>query len=820
MNLRETILKLSGKIVSVDELQKLVDQLKNDKPVEQKLGKVIKMAKANKITRFKINITGAFRKLLSGEKPKAGKIVPFHTDDIAGLEGLDHYTPAEALELGIIDGLGKLNNKDVYKTINARILEALKKDDLIYRKPWKDGIRVKGKTIGAQNYVTQNPYHGFNAWSIWLTNLTNKTEHQYFLTKKQVADRGGELKENAKGIVVAAFIRSIKKVPHPTKPGETISQKLQGVVAYKVYPIEHTKGVKLIKRNKFKEETDIDQILITPQLVIDNMPKAPKIYNQGNRAFYRSNDDVVYMPPKKAFSKMEEYYSTLFHELVHSTGNPKRIGRKFGKKFGDKDYAFEELIAELGAAYLCGVTDIEYFTLDNSAAYLKSWASALRSEIRQDQTFLFRAILGATKAAKFIIGETIVKAATKAKDKKNKKILDVLFAPPKKLTQNAKKVTRKVKKMPTNQVQMDLKGTGKDAFKKVELITEINTTLAKKISIPSGKVYLLKGDNKFGLTHIVNEHEHEIKKKYGVFSKEFVKTIGDNFTEIRQGKNGRLILVAYGKGIELAVIELLRKDKIYSINTAFPSDNRYIAKFKVLYKRSGPLSGLSSLSGSLGTTGRTLEETTPAYATPNATKVQNQIQSSKSKITSAEEMGAMQYETLPFTGDYREWIGNPPKNFKMMVYGEPGFGKSTLTLGFANYLKQWGKVLFASSEEFGAPSLTEKIKRLKVNGIDFNDTIKGIDLTPYQFIFIDSVNDMGLSYEEFKKLIKETYPEKSFILIVQSTKNNNFRGSNDWPHLVEIVCEGYKNDAGKSIVKAKKNRYMLPGTSGTIDVFR
>src|SRR5580704_18512488 len=111
------------------------------------------------------------------------------------------------------------------------------------------------------------------------------------------------------------------------------------------------------------------------------MPNPPG-FAQDARASYCPSTDTVAMPARSAFLAAEEYYSTLFHEITHSTGHPSRLGREGilnHNPFGSDDYSKEELVAEMGAAMLCGVAGIESHTIDNSAAYLQSWISRLRS---------------------------------------------------------------------------------------------------------------------------------------------------------------------------------------------------------------------------------------------------------------------------------------------------------------------------------------------------------------------------------------------------------------------------------------------------------
>lgn len=318
-------------------------------------------------------------------------------------------TKKEAENLGILDGDGLgLVNKDIYKSINKQLLDLINSgEELPWRKPWRDGYRYKGVSYGPQNYVTGSPYRGANAFTMWLYNRLNNEESIYFLTKKQVQDRGGKVLPSAKPILVWAFIKGTEVKKDKDGNERTIEHK--GIVSYYVYDLKHTEGVKPIKRKSINTD-EKHEVIAEAQLIIDNMPKRPKITNDGgDRAYYAPYSDSVHMPVQKSFKQPQQYYSTLFHELVHSTGHEKRLKRDLTGKFGSKPYAFEELIAEIGAAYLCGVTNIEYYTLKNTAAYLKSWAKKLTSEIAQDKTFLFRAVLAATKAAKFIIGTTLDK---------------------------------------------------------------------------------------------------------------------------------------------------------------------------------------------------------------------------------------------------------------------------------------------------------------------------------------------------------------------------------------------------------------------------
>src|SRR5690606_5012741 len=113
--------------------------------------------------------------------------------------------------------------------------------------------------------------------------------------------------------------------------------------------------------------------------------------------------DVVVMPKLEQFDNPQEFYSTLFHELVHSTGAKHRLNRDMTGRYGSKPYAFEELIAELGASFLCGWSGILYFTLKNSAAYIRGWSKRLVENMTKDPKFFVQAASKAQQAADYIL---------------------------------------------------------------------------------------------------------------------------------------------------------------------------------------------------------------------------------------------------------------------------------------------------------------------------------------------------------------------------------------------------------------------------------
>lgn len=140
------------------------------------------------------------------------------------------------------------------------------------------------------------------------------------------------------------------------------------------------------------------------------MPKRPQLVRSGSRARYSPSRDIVEVPQERRFKEPEEFYSTLFHELSHATGHTSRLNRPGLmelSRFGSYSYSKEELVAEMGAAYLCGHAGIENAVIDNSAAYINSWLSRLK----KDKTLIVQAASQAQKAADYILGKQFDGAA-------------------------------------------------------------------------------------------------------------------------------------------------------------------------------------------------------------------------------------------------------------------------------------------------------------------------------------------------------------------------------------------------------------------------
>ncbi|MBK8291041.1 MAG: hypothetical protein IPK96_08870 [Flammeovirgaceae bacterium] len=186
-----------------------------------------------------------------------------------------------------------------------------------------------------------------------------------------------------------------------------------------------------------------------------------------------------------------------------------------------------------------------------------------------------------------------------------------------------------------------------------------------------------------------------------------------------------------------------------------------------------------------------------------------------SGVLTAEEMANRKLDLLSFFSFWQSLFGNPAKNFTMMFHGEPHNGKTIFLLKLAQYLADnFGDVLYVSSEEFASPTMTKKVNEF-LNPLParlhFAENLQDPNLSNYQFIILDSVNDLGLKINEYKEMRKE-HPDTAFIFILQHTKAGDFKGGKDWEHIAEIAGEVHKG-----VVTVTKNRYA---PKSTLDFFR
>lgn len=271
----------------------------------------------------------------------------------------------------------------VYEIITSQILAELERGEVPWRRPWG--------TLPPANLITKRPYRGINLFLLGLQGYGS----QFWLTFNQAKQLGGNVRRGEHGTKIVFW----KFDSYETEvDGEVEERKYAFLRYYVVFNLEQTEGLKAL--------LDLPPAFAieSAESIIRGMPNPPA-FEQDFRAAYIPSRDTVAMPSRTAFDSQEEYYSTLFHELTHATGHAKRLAREgfdTPQQFGSESYSREELIAEMGAAMLCGVSGIAQNTLANSAAYLKSWIARLKA----DSKLVITAASAAQKAADYIRGES------------------------------------------------------------------------------------------------------------------------------------------------------------------------------------------------------------------------------------------------------------------------------------------------------------------------------------------------------------------------------------------------------------------------------
>lgn len=275
---------------------------------------------------------------------------------------------------------------NVYELVTNQIIEKLEQGTIPWRKPWVNGG-------AAVNWKTQKPYRGIN------TLLLPPGEYATF---KQISEAGGKVKKGEKSSIVV-FWKWLEKEDQDTDEVE----KIPLLRYYRVFEI-NTQCEGLESKRKIEKEFEHDPIEVAEE-IFKGYINSPSYSWLGGSATYNPLRDHVNVPPMKDFPKIEEYYSTLFHEMMHSTGHKNRLNREGitsqTAHFGSETYSKEELVAEIGASFLCGKAGISNDTIENSSAYIQSWLRVLKD----DKTLIVKASQQAQKGADLILGITFDK---------------------------------------------------------------------------------------------------------------------------------------------------------------------------------------------------------------------------------------------------------------------------------------------------------------------------------------------------------------------------------------------------------------------------
>lgn len=277
----------------------------------------------------------------------------------------------------------------VYGWITERIVAMLATGVVAWRRPWL-------LKASAMNLVSGKAYRGINRFSLAV--VGEKYTSRYWLTHKQARDRGGFVRKGEKSAMVVYYSTSEKK-----RGGVVVTdskgrpQKSFFLRYSNVFNVEQCDGIKYPLPDA---STNVVDPIDACEDLIGSWSDCPTITHAGDRAFYRFADDTITMPERDTFETAAGYYATLFHEIIHATGHPSRCDRPLENSFGSSDYAREELVAEMGSAFLCGIVGIDCKTIDNAASYIANWVRRIKS----DDKLVVRAASQGQRAAEYVQG--------------------------------------------------------------------------------------------------------------------------------------------------------------------------------------------------------------------------------------------------------------------------------------------------------------------------------------------------------------------------------------------------------------------------------
>ena len=271
-----------------------------------------------------------------------------------------------------------MNTKlDVYSKVTNKIISDLELGNLTWLQPWQAGHQA--------GYISRplrscgKAYRGINILMLWAAAMESGFNSPLWITYKQAIDLGGQVRKGEKGSLVV-YADSFKKTGSDGN-GNDVETSIPFMKGYTVFNSEQVEGLPAHfyatpepANNEIERTESIDQFFTATGATIKHGV---------SQAFYSTSQDVVQIPDFPTFRDAESYYATLSHEMTHWTRHESRLNRDLGRKrFGDAGYAMEELVAEIGAAFLCADLGITPETREDHAAYVASWLKVLKDDKR------------------------------------------------------------------------------------------------------------------------------------------------------------------------------------------------------------------------------------------------------------------------------------------------------------------------------------------------------------------------------------------------------------------------------------------------------
>jgi antirestriction protein ArdC len=295
----------------------------------------------------------------------------------------------------LIDKGKKEMKADVYEQITASIVAELEKGVQPWFKPW-NAEHAAGR-ITRPLRANGVPYRGINVLMLWAVAVERAYAAPLWLTYKQAQELGGQVRKGEKGSTVV-YANTITRSETDEKSGEEVERAIPFMKGYTVFNAEQVEGLPAHFYTMAAPALSTLERIEAADRFFAAM--GADIRHGGNQAYYMQGQDRVQMPPFETFQDQISYYATLSHELTHWTKHPGRLDRDFGRKsWGDAGYAMEELVAELGAAFLAADLGLEAAPRPDHAAYIASWLKVLK----EDKRAIFSAAAHAQRAVDFML---------------------------------------------------------------------------------------------------------------------------------------------------------------------------------------------------------------------------------------------------------------------------------------------------------------------------------------------------------------------------------------------------------------------------------
>ncbi len=286
--------------------------------------------------------------------------------------------------------------KDIYSRITAKIVTALEQGVRPWVQPWN--TEHLAARVMRPLRVTGEPYKGINVLSLWCDAVERGFASPIWMTFRQATELGAYVRKGERGspVVYASKIARTET----NEGGDETEREIPFLKSYTVFNCEQIEGLPASYYVK-PEITDAPKVLPIERAEIFARSTGAIIRTEGTRAYYSVSTDNICLPPIECFRDAESYHATALHELTHWTRHETRLNREFGRKrWGDEGYATEELVAELGAAFLCADLGVTPEVREDHASYLASWLTVLKNDARA----IFAAAAHAQRAVDFLNG--------------------------------------------------------------------------------------------------------------------------------------------------------------------------------------------------------------------------------------------------------------------------------------------------------------------------------------------------------------------------------------------------------------------------------